>query len=49
MDRVGDVTKQYKVDTFPTTFLIDSEGVIRERINGVIPYAEWERMIEKWM
>lgn len=49
MDREGDVTKQYKVDTFPTTFLIDSEGVIRERINGVITYEEWERLIEKWI
>ncbi|NIK77334.1 thiol-disulfide isomerase/thioredoxin [Paenibacillus castaneae] len=49
MDRVGDVTKHYKVDTFPTTFLIDSEGVIRERINGVIPYEEWERLLKKWM
>lgn len=49
MDRVGDVTKQYKVDTFPTTFLIDGEGVIRERINGVIPMEEWERLIKKWM
>ncbi|MEV5028689.1 TlpA family protein disulfide reductase [Paenibacillus sp. LPE1-1-1.1] len=49
MDRVGEVTKQYKVDTFPTTFLIDGEGVIRERINGVITYEEWQRLIEKWM
>ncbi|MNH39959.1 Thiol-disulfide oxidoreductase ResA [compost metagenome] len=49
MDRTGDVTKLYKVDTFPTTFLIDSEGVIRERINGVIPLEEWERLIAKWM
>ncbi|WP_337101531.1 TlpA family protein disulfide reductase [Paenibacillus sp. YIM B09110] len=48
MDREGDVTKKYKVDTFPTTFLIDSNGVIRERINGVITFAEWERLIEKW-
>jgi hypothetical protein len=49
MDRAGDVTKQYKVDTFPTSFLIDSNGVIRERINGVITFEEWERLIEKWM
>lgn len=48
MDRPGDVTKQYKVDTFPTSFLIDSEGVIRERINGVITLAEWERLIDKY-
>ncbi|MBH5318193.1 TlpA family protein disulfide reductase [Paenibacillus sp. GSMTC-2017] len=48
MDRKGDVTEQYKVNMYPTTFLIDSEGVIRERINGVIPYDEWERLIQKW-
>ncbi|MDQ6423303.1 TlpA disulfide reductase family protein [Paenibacillus sp. LHD-117] len=48
MDREGAVTKLYKVNTFPTSFLIDSNGVIRERINGVITYAEWERLIQKW-
>lgn len=49
MDRPGDVTKQYKVTTFPTSFLIDADGVIRERINGVITYEEWERLIQKWI
>ncbi|CAM4058127.1 TlpA family protein disulfide reductase [Paenibacillus alkaliterrae] len=49
MDRKGDITKLYKVDTFPTTFLIDREGIIRERINGVITIEEWERLIKKWM
>ncbi|SFE98474.1 Thiol-disulfide isomerase or thioredoxin [Paenibacillus catalpae] len=48
MDRKGDVTNTYKVDTFPTTFLIDSSGVIRERINGVITIDEWERLIEQY-
>lgn len=48
MDREGIVTKQYKVGTFPTSFLIDGNGVIRERINGVITYGEWERLIQKW-
>jgi len=48
MDRVGDITKQYKVENFPTSFLIDSDGVIQERINGVIPLAEWERLINKY-
>jgi Thiol-disulfide isomerase and thioredoxins len=48
MDRKGDVTDTYKVDTFPTTFLIDSAGVIRERINGVITVDEWERLIEQY-
>jgi len=49
MDREGDITKMYRVSTFPTTFLIDSKGVIQERINGVITLAQWERLIEKWM
>lgn len=48
MDREGAVTKLYKVNTFPTSFLIDGNGVIRERINGVITYGEWERLIQKW-
>ena len=48
-DRKGDVTKLYKVNTFPTNFLIDSNGVIRERINGVITIEEWEKLIKKWM
>ncbi|WP_168119348.1 TlpA disulfide reductase family protein [Paenibacillus sp. HB172176] len=48
MDRDGNITKAYKVNAFPTTFVIDSEGIIRERVNGVITYEEWQRMIEKW-
>ncbi len=47
-DRKGDVTKAYKVNTFPTNFLIDSDGIIRERINGVITLEQWEKLIEKW-
>lgn len=48
-DRKGDITKLYKVNTFPTNFLIDGNGVIRERINGVITMEEWEKLIKKWM
>lgn len=48
-DREGDITNLYKVNTFPTSFLIDRDGVIRERINGVIPLTEWERIIEQYM
>lgn len=49
MDRSGDVTKLYKVNSFPTSFIIGKDGVIRERINGVITYEEWERLIKKWI
>lgn len=47
-DREGVLTDMYMVNTYPTSFVIDQEGVIRERINGVISYEEWERIIEKW-
>ncbi|QAY66396.1 TlpA family protein disulfide reductase [Paenibacillus protaetiae] len=49
MDRDGKVTDMYKVNTFPTTFLIDRNGVILERINGVITYGEWERLINQYI
>lgn len=48
-DREGDITNLYKVGTFPTSFLIDQDGVIRERINGVITLEEWERIIDQYM
>jgi len=47
-DREGDFTELYKVNTYPTSFVVDKDGVIRERINGVITYEQWERIIEKW-
>ncbi|EXX86983.1 thiol-disulfide oxidoreductase ResA family protein [Paenibacillus darwinianus] len=48
MDRKGAVTDLYNVAQFPTTLLVDKNGVIRERITGVIPVAKWESLIEKW-
>ena len=46
--RDGDVTELYKVAQFPTTLLVDRDGVVRERIIGVIPRLQWEALIEKW-
>ncbi|MFD2117288.1 TlpA family protein disulfide reductase [Paenibacillus yanchengensis] len=48
-DREGDITKLFKIQSYPTNFLVDSNGVIRERIPGVITYEDWERRIEKWL
>ncbi|MCM3635451.1 TlpA family protein disulfide reductase [Paenibacillus camelliae] len=45
-DRDGDITKLYRVNTFPTSFIIDDEGVIKERINGVITLEQWEKIID---
>lgn len=48
-DRDGDVTNLYSVRTFPTSFLIDKDGVIVERINGVITLEQWETIIEQYL
>lgn len=48
-DREGDLTKLYRVGTFPTSFLIDEAGVIRERINGVITLEQWETIIDSYI
>lgn len=39
----------YKVSSFPTSLLVDSEGIVRERITGVISEDKWETIIEKWI
>jgi thiol-disulfide isomerase/thioredoxin len=48
MDRSGEVTDLYKVEQFPTTLLVDRDGVIRERVIGVLSRAQWEALIDKW-
>mgnify|MGYP002619868069 CR=1 FL=1 len=48
MDRKGAVTELYKVSQFPTTLLVDKDGVIRERIVGVLSRTQWEALIDKW-
>ena len=48
MDRNGDVTELYRVRQFPTTLLVDRDGVIRERVIGVRSKAQWEALIDKW-
>jgi len=49
MDRDGEATKLYKVSSFPTSLLIDSKGIVRERITGVISKQEWQNRIDKWL
>ncbi|MBW7452912.1 TlpA family protein disulfide reductase [Paenibacillus sepulcri] len=49
MDRDGNATDLYKVSSFPTSLLIDSQGIVRERITGVISRQEWQERIDKWL
>lgn len=39
----GDV---YKVFSYPTSFIVDRDGVIRERIEGVISREQWEIFLQ---
>lgn len=45
-DAKGDVGDLYKVFYYPVSFIIDRDGVIRERIEGVISREEWEMHLE---
>ncbi|MUT68798.1 TlpA disulfide reductase family protein [Paenibacillus sp. NEAU-GSW1] len=47
MDENGAVMEQYRVRSYPTTFLLDNEGIIRERILGAVDFAMMEKMIKK--
>lgn len=38
LDKEGDVMQTYQVVAYPTTFLLDSDGVIREKFQGAINY-----------
>ncbi|RAP77974.1 TlpA family protein disulfide reductase [Paenibacillus montanisoli] len=49
MDRDGKGTDLYKVNQFPTSLLIDSKGIVRERIGGAISKGQWKAIIDKWL
>jgi len=45
LDEAGTVAKQYKVTAFPTTYIIDSAGVIQDRRLGAVSYEDMKRAI----
>jgi cytochrome c biogenesis protein CcmG/thiol:disulfide interchange protein DsbE len=45
-DAKGDVGDKYKVFSYPISFIVDRDGVIRERIEGVISREEWEILLQ---
>ncbi|TLS38133.1 peroxiredoxin family protein [Pseudalkalibacillus caeni] len=48
LDLKGEVgEKTYNVITMPTTFLIDSEGVIKEKVIGPMTYKKMEESIDR--
>lgn len=50
LDVSGDVTRgKYRIDGYPTSFLINKAGVIVETYYGVINKSELEQHIKKWL
>lgn len=46
-DAKGDVGDLYKVFSYPISFIVDRDGVIRQRIEGVISREEWELYLDE--
>ncbi|MDH4618479.1 TlpA disulfide reductase family protein [Brevibacillus sp. AY1] len=46
MDVTGAVSDRYKVMAFPTTYLIDQQGVVRKKIIGMIDAATLEKELK---
>jgi cytochrome c biogenesis protein CcmG/thiol:disulfide interchange protein DsbE len=46
-DAKGDVGDSYKVFSYPMSFIIDRNGVIRHRIEGVIDREQWELYLQE--
>jgi cytochrome c biogenesis protein CcmG/thiol:disulfide interchange protein DsbE len=46
-DAKGNVGDLYKVFSYPTSFIVDRDGVIRQRIEGVISREEWELYLDE--
>lgn len=50
LDVSGDVARgKYRIDGYPTSFLVNQAGVIVETYFGIINKPELERHIKKWM
>lgn len=49
LDRTGEVTETYQGNFFPSTFIIDGNGVIREKIEGAMNYAMMDAAVRKVM
>lgn len=46
-DAKGNVGDEYKVFSYPTSFIVDRDGVIRQRIEGIISREEWEIYLDE--
>ncbi|BBI33843.1 TlpA disulfide reductase family protein [Cohnella abietis] len=42
LDQVGDVMQDYQIIAYPTTYLVDAQGIVREKFRGAINYEIME-------
>lgn len=47
MDKEGKAGDDYKVYAYPVSFIVDQDGVIRDRIEGGQSVADWEKMLKQ--
>lgn len=47
MDKEGKAGDDYKVYAYPVSFIVDRDGVIRDRIEGGQSVSEWEKMLKE--
>jgi len=47
MDVKGEVANLYRIHAFPTTFLIDKRGVVRQKIVGMLEPSQFEPEVKK--
>ncbi len=47
LDEKGEVTNLYQVNAFPTTFFVDRNGVITEKVLGMMNRADLEAKVKK--
>jgi peroxiredoxin len=46
LDEQGAVIKQYKVTAYPTTFIVDTKGIIRNQYLGAVSYESMKKAIQ---
>ncbi|SFB41123.1 Thiol-disulfide isomerase or thioredoxin [Cohnella sp. OV330] len=49
MDKDGKVGDDYKVFSYPISFIVDRHGIVRQRIEGAKSLKEWKTMIDEAM
>ncbi|AXI08361.1 redoxin domain-containing protein [Oceanobacillus sp. 143] len=47
LDKSGEISKLYKINPIPTTFMIDSDGIIRFKLFGAMSYNMMTEELEK--